>query len=195
MGQKRTSYRDRYFSDNQAVRVAARNRKGYRTVYQYVGLWKSWESADGRLKRQKFRIGLTELAGLCLYLTCALVNAPINCSHAAAGLGLLSVVPWLLGLGGIARFLLAKGFIQEQSMDEIDQSIRSGCCLRAILVIASGLAGMAGCIQAGTAGVLDALVFAGIGASGILSIVIWRLYDKLLVNTYRNVNGNPGSKI
>ena len=185
MGQKRTSYRDRYFSDNQAVRVAARNRKGYRTVYQYVGLWKSWESADGRLKRQKFRIGLTELAGLCLYLTCALVNAPINCSHAAAGLGLLSVVP----------FLLAKGFIQEQSMDEIDQSIRSGCCLRAILVIASGLAGMAGCIQAGTAGVLDALVFAGIGASGILSIVIWRLYDKLLVNTYRNVNGNPGSKI
>ncbi len=36
---KRKSYRERYFEDNQPVRQMANNRKGYRIVYRYVGLW------------------------------------------------------------------------------------------------------------------------------------------------------------
>lgn len=193
--EKRQSYRDRYFADNEAVKVAANNRKGYRTIYRYVGLWKSWESAGGSLKRQKALIGLIELAGLCLYLSCAMADAPVNRSHMASGLGALSIIPWLLELSGVVRFLLAKEYVRDLSMDEIDGSIRYGCCLHAGLVILSGLAGMAGCLSSGDAGLRDALLLAGILMSAALSLVIWRLYRKLLINTYRNVNGNPGSRI
>lgn len=193
--QIRQSYRDRYFSDNEAVKVAANNRKGYRIIYRYVGLWKSWESASGSLKRQKAFIGLAELVGLCLYLGCAMVDAPVNRSHIASGLGILSIIPWLLELSGVIRFLLAKEYVRDLSMDEINSSIRYGCCLRAVLVVSSGLAGMGSCLLSQDAGLRDALLLAGILISAALSFVIWRLYRKLLINTYRNVNGNPGSRI
>lgn len=193
--EKRRSYRDRYFSDNEAVKVAANNRKGYRTIYRYVGLWKSWGSVGGDLKKQKVFIGLAELVTLCLYLGCAVVDAPVNRFHIASGLGLLSVVPWLLELSGVARFLFAGEYVRELSMDEIDASLRYGCCLRAVLVALSGLAGIVHCIQLGEAGALDGLLVAGILTSALLSFVIWRLYGKLLINTYRNVNGKPGTKI
>lgn len=193
--EKRRSYRDRYFSDNEAVKVAADNRKGYRIIYRYVGLWKSWESVSGGLKRQKAFIGLAELTSICLYLTCALANAAVNRSRIAGGLGLLAVIPWLLELSGVISFLLAKEYVRELSMDEIDGSLRYGCCLRAVLVALSGVAGMTSSILLGEAGVLDGLLMAGILTSALLSFVIWRLYGKLLINTYRNVNGNPGTKI
>ena len=193
--EKRQSYRDRYFADNEAVKVAANNRKGYRTIYRYVGLWKSWESVSGGLKRQKIFIGLAELVSLCLYLGCAVVDAPVNRSHIASGLGILSIIPWLLELSGVIRFLFAREYVRELSMDEIDSSLRYGCCLRAVLAALSGLAGMTSSILLGEAGVLDGLLMAGILASALLSFVIWRLYGKLLINTYRNINGKPGSKI
>ena len=64
-----------------------------------------------------------------------------------------------------------------------------------MLAALSGLLGMVECLQLGEASYREALLLAGILLSASLSLVIWRLYDKLLVNTYRNVNGTPGSKI
>lgn len=195
MGGKEGSYRDRYFSDNQAVRVAAKNRKGYRIIYQYVGLWKSWACEKGDLQRLKLRIGVAEVADICLYLACAAVDAPMNRVRMAGGIGILSVIPWILELSGVLRFLAAKEFVRELSLEEIDRSIRCGCCLRAVLTILSGFCGMAGCLVSGDAGALDLFLLAGILSSGVLSLVVWRLYSKLLINTYRNVNGTPGSRI
>lgn len=192
---KRQSYRDRWFSDNEAVKVAANNRKGYRIIYRYTGYWKSWESRGGSLRKQKILIGLAEWMSVCLYLSCALVNVPINRSRIAAGLGLLAVVLWLLEISGVVRLVLAREFVKEMSMDEIDKSIRYGCLPRAVLTALSGLAGMGECLWSGTCGVQDGLLLAGLLVSASLSLVIWRLYGKLLVNTYRNANGNPGSRI
>lgn len=192
---KEQLYRDRYFSDNQPVRVAAKNRKGYRTVYQYVGLWKAWESAGGNLKRKKRLIGLAELVSLALYLGCAAADTPINRAWIAGGLGVLAVIPWLLELYGVVRFLLAKEFVKELSLEEIDRALRYGCPLRAVLSALSALAGMGSALQSGNAGVLDAFVLSGILISASLSLVIWRLYGRLLINTYRNANGNPGTRI
>ena len=195
MDGKRQSYRDRYFSDNEAVRVAANNWKGYKVIYRYVGLWKSWECPSGGIKQRKLLVGAAELASICLYMLCAAADAPINRVRVASGLGILSIIPWLLEISGIIRFALAKEYVKEMSMDEIDRSIRYGCFLRAALVVLSGLVGMGNCFSSGTANGQDVLLLAGILASALLSFVIWRLYGKLLINTYRNANGSPGSKI
>ena len=193
--QNRQSYRDRYFSDNEAVKVAAANRRGYRIIYRYLGLWRSWESVTGTLAQKKRVIGLAELTSVCLYLGCAAADSPVNRVRIAGGLGLLSVLPWLLEVSGVLRFLLAKEYVRDLSMEEIDGSFRYGCCPRAVLAPRSGLLGMVECLQLGEASYREALLLAGILLSASLSLVIWRLYDKLLVNTYRNVNGTPGSKI
>ncbi len=192
---KRQSYRDRYFSDHEAVKVAANNRKGYQTIYRYVGQWKSWECPGGSMRKKKLLIGLAELASVFLYVLCAAKDAPINRARIASGLGVLSVIPWLLEVSGVLRFLLAKEFVKELSLEEIDSSIRYGCILRTVLVAMSGLAGMTSCLQSGGCGVWNALLLIGILASASLSFVIWRLYGRLLINTYRNANGSPGRKI
>ncbi len=195
MREKRITYRDRYFADNEAVRVAADGRKGCKTIYRYTGLWKAWVCATGTLKKRKLTIVVCELAAAALYLGCALIDSPVNSSRLASGFGLLSLVPWLLEVSGILRFALAGEYVKELSMEEIDRAIRYGCPLRAALVSLSGLAGMSEALAGGSVAVQDGLLTAGILVSASLSLAIWQCYRRLLVDTYRNVNGSPGSKI
>ena len=119
--QNRQSYRDRYFSDNEAVKVAAANRRGYRIIYRYLGLWRSWESVTGTLAQKKRVIGLAELTSVCLYLGCAAADSPVNRVRIAGGLGLLSVLPWLLEVSGVLRFLLAKEYVRDLSVNAISK--------------------------------------------------------------------------
>ncbi len=195
MREKRITYCDRYFADNEAVRVAADSRKGCKTIYRYTGLWKVWACSTGSLKKRKLMIAMCELTAAALYLGCALADSPVNSSRLAAGFGLLSLIPWLLEVSGVLRFALAGEYVKELSMEEIDRSIRYGCPLRAALVSLSGLAGMSGALTGASAAVQDALLTAGILASASLSLVIWQRYRRLLVDTYRNTNGRPGTRI
>lgn len=192
MKRKRQSYRDRYFAENQAIRVSSDNRKGYQIVYLYVGLWKAWE---GRTLALCFRLGLLEAASLCLYICCAAVNTAINCSRFASGLGILSVIPWLAELYGVVRFVLAKPYVRELSMEEMDACLRFGCGIRAALVMLSALTGIGDTLLSGTARWQDWLVLAGLIASGAISIVIRHQYSGLLILTFRNLNGKPGTQI
>lgn len=192
---KRITCRERYFADNEAVRVAAEGRKGCKTVYRYTGLWKAWDCSTGTLRKRKLVIAVGELVAAALYLSCALVDSPVNSSRLASGFGLLSLIPGLLEISGVLRFALAGEYVKELSMEEIDKSIRYGCPLRAALVSLSGLAGMSEALIGASAAVRDGLLTAGILASASLSLVIWRRYRTLLVNTFRNADGKPGGKI
>ena len=191
MKKKRQSYRERYFSDFQAVQVSANNRKGYRIVYQYTGLWKSWENAGKR----KWLIGMLEIAGLILFGVCAAVDAPINRARFASGFGVLSVAAWLAELSGVLRFLAAKEYIRELSWDETDRAIRYGCIIRGTLTELTGLLGIADSVGNGTAGCVDWLILAGLTISSLTAFATWRLYGKLRILTYHNQNGRPGDRV
>ncbi|MCD7920453.1 MAG: hypothetical protein LUG45_10415 [Clostridiales bacterium] len=190
---KRKSYRERYFEDNQPVRQVANTRKGYRIVYQYVGLWTAWRSEKWTLKTVKWFFALAELAGVCLYLICARVDTPLNHCQLANGFGVLSVVPWILELSGVVRFLLSKAYAKEMDSREIDQSIRYGAVLRAGLLGLSLLCGVVNTLVNGTATLLDGGMALGILASIALSVAVWQVYRSLLLDTYHNENGEPGS--
>ncbi|MCD7916955.1 MAG: hypothetical protein LUF84_00580 [Clostridiales bacterium] len=191
---KRKSYRERYFEDHQAVREVANNRKGYRIVYRYVGLWAAWRSERWPLGTVKGAFALAELVSVCLYLICATVDTPLNHSRLVNGFGVLSVVPWLVELSGILRFLLSKSYVKEMDSMEIDRAIRYGAVLRAGLLGLSLLCGIGTILVSGTATAADADVGLGILASIALSVGVWQGYRGLLLDTYHNVNGEPGSR-
>lgn len=195
MQTKRQSYHDRYFAENQAVRLSANNAKGYKTVYQYVGLWKAWQRETGSIRALKAAFLVWEFVSICLYFGCASVNTPVNCSRPASGIGILSVIPWLLEVSGIARFIFSGKYVKELSMEEIDNSIRCGCGLRAVLVELSAIVGLANVILMKTMSMRDGVIFIGIATSGLISLGIGLCYRRLLVYSYRNIDGKPGNRI
>lgn len=192
MKQRNASYRERYFQDNQVVRIPANNRKGYKTSCRYVGLWKSWEGKTGDFL---LKTGLLEVLSTGIYLLSTLSNAAINHARFASGLGILSVIPWLAEWYGVVSFLLARPYVRELSMEEINGCIRWGCAIRGLLVIASALAGLVECLAAGSIAWQDTPALAGLLASGGISLFLRHHYGKLPILTYRNEAGNPGSRI
>lgn len=188
MKNKRQSYHDRYFSDYQALRIPNKDSGTYRTVYQYVGLFKAWENHASC----KWQCGILEILSIMLFLICATCPVEINRAKLASGFGIAAVVPWLLEISGIFRFILSKRYVRELTWKEIDGSIRYGCSFRGTLMMFSGIAGMAQAM--GNESAVDWLVLAGILVSGAISFVIRQRYASLPVNTYRNQNGTPGKQ-
>lgn len=191
---KRKSYRDRYFEDYQAVRKPGSNRKGYRIVYQYVGLWTAWRSEKINLKSYKIVIAIWELVSILLYLACASADTSINSYRLASGFGILSIAPWLCEISGVIRFCLSGEYVRELSYEEIDKSIRYGCPLHIILTIASVLAGSIQAVVSKTFSAGSGFLAAGMLVSAGLTYAIWHAYRELLIEKYHNEDGKAGSR-
>ena len=192
MQEKKKSYRERYFENYQAVRVPCSNRKGFRTVYEYVGLFARWTGdlkEVGKVKRDLFWM---EAAGIVLSVGCTLSGTALTRARLFNGFGVLSLVPWLAELYGIARFLMSKEYVKEQSAEEIGNCIRIGTVLRALLTGLSVLAGGIQVIAGGSATPADLPVGMGVAAGGALSLLIRREFIGLRLEKYHNENGRPG---
>ena len=195
MKERRKSYRERYFEDYEAIKIAANNRKGYRIEYRYIGDWMQWHSDRWSMGRVKLTLAILEMVSIAVYVAASLSGTPLTISRFANGFGALSLIPWLLELSGIVRFAAAKEFVKELSQKEIDQSIRAGCVLRAGLLFFSALAGL---VDAGVQKVLTLAylpVTLALLASALLSLMVWRLYNGLLICTYSNQNGQPSKPV
>lgn len=195
MKERRKSYRERYFEDYEAIKIAANNRKGYRIEYRYIGNWMQWDSNRWPIRRVKLTLVVLEVVSIAVYVAASLSGTPLTVSRFANGFGALSLIPWLLELSGIVRFAAAKQFVKELSQKEIDQSIRAGCVLRAGLLLLSALAGL---VDAGVQKVLtlaDLSVTLALLASVLLSLMVWRLYNGLQTCTYNSRDGHPDRPI
>lgn len=195
MGEKRKSYRERYFENYQAVKVPAINKKGYRIEYHYTGLWAQWEAGNRSLNNIKGILALLEILSLACYLPAVLSGTPLSVSRLANGFGTLSLVPWILEFSGVIRFLVSSEYIKEPSAGEIGTSIRTGCLLRFILAALSAIAGGIQVMVQGKAILSDLPVFLGIMISAAASLFVKREYDRLILILYRNDNGKPGNRM
>ena len=194
--EKRKSYRDRYFEDYKKVKVPAKNKKGFRTDYQYVGLWKSWETGDDRpLWPIKKRMLYMEAGSIFLFVLPLLSGTALTTSRIAGGFGILSIAAWLVEITAFVRFLFKGVYIKELSWDEIDKCFRIGCLWRAILVALSVLAGLIDVLIRGAVSVADVPVALALLASATLSLLVRKTYCGLYVSTYRNEDGKPGTRI
>lgn len=195
MKEKRKSYRERYFEDYKAVKVAANNKKGYKLEYHYIGRWMGWTSERYSMKQVKLAFAGMELVSIAIYVAAILSHSPFTVSRLANGFGTISLIPWMLELYGVVRFAAAGNHVKELTGEEIDRAIRAGTVLRALLVAASVIAGLADILLHKTAAVQDIPVVLTVLVSGGLSLLIRRFYSGLEVLSYRNDNGRPGSRI
>lgn len=193
MREKRKSYRERYFENYQAVRTPAPG--GTRVRYRYTGLWVRWESGRQPIGHVKLNMALLEVAGIAIYGLASLSGAPLTRSRLCNGFGVLSLVPWLIELSGVIRFAASRAYAKEPSADEIGRSIRTGCALRFLLTVLSALAGGLQTLLQGDAAPADIPTFLGICLSAMMSLLVRRAYGRLLIISYRNENGLPGSRI
>ncbi|MBR6088731.1 MAG: hypothetical protein IKP86_02280 [Anaerolineaceae bacterium] len=195
MKEKRKSYRDRYFEDYQAVKVPADNKKGYKVDYRYTGFWVRYENSTQPLKNTKIRFAVLEVLSILIYVPAVLSGTPLSCARLANGFGTLQLVPWIAELIGVVRFLIASEYVKELSTIEIGATIRYGCLIRFFLAALSAFAGGIQILVQGKAVLPDLAVFLGIMISAVISLLIRKEYDHLLLIMYRNDNGKPGTRI
>lgn len=188
---KRKSYRERYFELHQAVKAPARDGKGSRTVYRYTGQWKAWTPASLPLSGMKLLMACFEIISILLFAWANLSDVGLNRSRFTAGFGILSLAAWLPELSGVVRFICHRAPVTELCYGEIDQAIRAGCVLRAALVFASVLSGGADLLLHHSMALADIPVGLAVLVSAALSLLVWRCYGRLSVDTLSNEDGQP----
>ena len=190
---KRRSYRDRYFENWQAVKEPAHNRKGYRMVYHYVGSFRRYAPArpERTLQMVKREMLLSMLIGAALYVPAMLSGAAFTHCRIANGLGVLSVVAWLIGMYGLVRFTADGEYMKAMTADEVDQCIRIGWVAHAVLLVLSALAGAVQLISGGSGTAWDIPVILAVLGCAACSLIIRNLFSALLMTTHKNVDGKP----
>jgi len=180
---KKKSYRERYFEDYQTVKVPANNKKGFRMEYRYIGKYKEWFIKGRSLQLYKGLLAGIEILSSAVFLLAGLSETAFTTQKIAGGFGAMSVLCWLMEIGGLIWFIASARPVKELDYTEIDRLIRGGSVLRAMFLILSVLGGIVGLITAGAVTWPDILAAAGLLMSAAGSIAIWRLYGNLLVRT------------
>ncbi|MCC8049387.1 MAG: hypothetical protein LIP10_01840 [Clostridiales bacterium] len=185
------SYREKYFEDYVAVPNPAKPGK---VKYVYSGLFLKCYVEGKSLKVRKRTISALEIVSIILYLASALQKAPFNALRITGGLGILALVPWVLEIAAVIRFIAFREFIPEAAKNETDKMMEIGALLHAAMMTIVLVAGAAVLIRSGEMSLSSVPAMAGHLISGILSILIYRLYRGVYAETYRNEHGKPGSR-
>lgn len=191
--ERRRSYRDRYFENWQAEKVACSNRKGWRMVYRYVGPFCRYApAAQGRtLKLVKWEMLSLLLIGAAVYIPAMLSGTALTRCRMSNGFGVLSVLAWLISAYGVVRFAADHEYMKKLTADEVDQCIRIGCVAHAALLVLSVIAGGIRLITDGAGSPGDILVAAAVCASAGCSVAVRCLFSNLLMTTHQNEGGLP----
>ena len=191
--EKRKSYRERYFENWDAVKEPARNRKGYRMVYRYVGMFCRYApQGQGRtLQSVKLRMVLAMLLGMLAAISAGLADVPFNHCRPANGFGVLSVAACLIGAYGVLRFAVSGEYMKRMTADEVDRCIRIGCTAHAVLLMLSAASGGAALISDGSGTAADVIVILAVLLSAGCSLAIRRMFCNLLMTMHKNANGRP----
>ena len=186
------SYRDRYFEEYTAKSAEVGGKK--KVTYKYVGYWYSWGTEGFSLRHQKRLYAAVELLSIALYLAAGLQQTPVNSVRLAAGLGILSVIPWLLELWSVIRFLLSREYLTSIDYNEINTRLRLGALSRSVLLVLSLLCAVAGSGMAALSSTAAALALLGVLLSAGCSLLIWWKQKKIGYRIYRNINGQAGEE-
>ncbi len=191
--EKRKSYRERYFENWEAVKEPARNRKGYRMAYRYIGMFCRYTSPkQGRtLQSVKLRMVLAMLLGTAAAIAAGVADVPFNNCRLANGFGALSVIAWLIGAYGVLHFAVSGAYIKRMTADEVDQCIRIGWVAHAVLLMLSAISGTTALMSGGKGTPLDAIVILAVLFSAGCSLAIRQMFSNLLMTMHKNANGQP----
>ncbi len=136
------SLREAFEENYKAVQIPARNRKGFRIEYVYIGKWFCWKEEPSAVRRIKILTAAALLGSIFLYLIAGLCHVPVNWSRAVSLTGLLSLAPLLFLVIGEIQFLLSKDKMTEQTCKEIRTKLLIAPAFHGGLLLVCGAAGM-----------------------------------------------------
>ena len=146
------SMKETFEENYKAVKVPAKNKKGFKMEYVYVGAWMVWEGEAGALKKEKIFILNTCFLSLLLYAAAALQNAQVNAERMVAIPGLLSLAAAVFMLFGVFQFYFSKERLTEESFKDIAAKLRIAPVFYALLLFLCAGAALYKVITGGFAG-------------------------------------------
>jgi hypothetical protein len=184
------SYRERYFEDY--ITVPDEKRPG-KVKYEYVGSFVEPFVENGSVKMYKAAMALAAGCGLLLWGIAAFQDVTFNRLRVVGGLSILAVLPWLIEMWCLLRFIFSKRLLQELDQETIAKYLEAGALLHGFLMgLAAGL-GIIGSLEA-----MDrtGCILAAIGhlASGGISILIWRIFRRIYYHTYSSKEIKKGGE-
>ncbi|MBD5475038.1 MAG: hypothetical protein HDR17_03490 [Lachnospiraceae bacterium] len=176
------SYRDRYFEDYIAVPDPKRNGK---IKYMYAGQYVEPFVEGKSLERWKIYMTAIELVSIIIFFATASMDVLFTYNNMAAGIGTLAVVPWILEIWSVFRFVVSKGCMKETDRQSIARGMEAGALIHGGLLF---LMVIVGCFPVVRAGELGDNIIAILGhlCMAFFSFTIWRLYKRVYYYTYRD---------
>lgn len=173
-------YRERYFEDHIAVPDV---KKPGKVKYVYNGQYVEPFVKEQSLNRWKTYMAVTELINIMIFLSIASIDVLFNYANVTVGIGALAIIPWMLEVWSVFRFIVAKKRMKETDRQSIEKFIEMGAVLRALLLILMVCVGSVIVIRARE---LQANIIAILGhlCMGMLSFLILRLYKRVYYYTY-----------
>ena len=179
--EKRKSYRDRFFEDNEYVKEPANNIRGYRIRLNYTGRWVSYIGRSYSLRTYKFLMIIAEILSILIYFISAVRDVEVNEVMLSAGFGTLSIIPWIVEIYEVVRFAFTGDKVKALTSDEITGGLRIACWSRVILLVISAIVSLFAVIFFGGFTLSCGISTAGIIVSGLLSLFIYKIYNSLLI--------------
>jgi hypothetical protein len=176
------SYRERYFENYIAVPDEKRPGK---VKYQYAGAYVEPFVEKGSLRAYRITMVVAELLGLFIWGLSVTRDVSFNHIRPVGGFGILAVIPWALELWHVLRFVAAGNRIRELDYEAMAKYIGTGACLHCLIIVLAVASGMAGVFGANDQ-MQSILVALGHLASGLISLLVWRVYKKIYYHTYRS---------
>ena len=179
------TFRDRYFEDYVAVPDEKRPGK---VKYEYAGQYAEAFVEGKDLKGWKICMAGAEAVSILLFLFVGTRDILFNSYRISAGIGIIALVPWMLEIYSVFRFVGAKNPMKENDRQSIENCINAGAVLHGILLF---LMTAAGSVYVARAGMLGENLFVILGhlCVGSLSFVILRLYKRVYYYTLPNQAG------
>ena len=172
---KARSMRETFEENYKAVKIPARNKKGYKIEYVYIGKWYGWKEDRAVVRRVKAAAAAALILSVLLYLYAALQNDPLNWSVPISIMGLLSLAPLLFLVIGMIQFLAAKEKFTEQDYKDMNVKLHAAPVLHGSLLLLCGITGIAKVTGgAGTSALPVCIGYLLSGAASLMILFIWR---------------------
>ena len=166
MGCKMKTLKDYFEEEYEAYEEPAKNRRGFKIKYIYIGPLYGADKDTRELKVIKFRMFFFLLLSAVLVIVGAFQKRDINYYSLSAALATISMATLFFEVIGVFSFAFQRVVIKKQDFMQLEFLLKIAPVLNCALLIMAMLFGLR----------IDLLVALIYGASGVLSIGITHTY-------------------
>ncbi|MBQ7371499.1 MAG: hypothetical protein IJW67_06400 [Blautia sp.] len=181
------SMKESFEENYKAVKVPAKNKKGFRMEYVYIGPWYVWTADPIQVKKTKIGVLNACVISLILYVVAALQDSPVNYQRLVSMTGLLSLAPFIFELFGVVQFWMSKEKMTNLNFDDISGKLKIAPVIHAALLFLCGALGIYAVVHNGFSRI-QLLIPVCYGLAGWEALSVYLIFRKLQHKKIENQN-------